>query len=65
MTETTKMTEARAITKADQLLLLLIEHQPGLFAHGLLHGETTAERAAKALATVRATLIEELQKQPN
>ena len=64
MTELAKMTELQAVLKADRLLELLIQHQPGLFAHGLLHGEKTALHAAKALAGFRATLIADLMLQP-
>lgn len=64
MTELSKMTEMQAVIKADRILELLIQHQPGLFAHGLLHGEKTALYAASALAGFRSTLIAELMKQP-
>ena len=64
MTENTRMSENDAAIKADRILELLIQHQPGLFSHGLLHGANTARSAATALAQFRSTLIGELVTQP-
>lgn len=64
MSELKKMSANDAIMKADRLLEMLIQHQPGLFAHGLLQSANTADNAAKALAGVRLQLITELMKQP-
>ena len=63
MSELKKMSANDAIMKADRLLEMLIQHQPGLFAHGLLHSTNTADNAARALAGVRLQLITELMKQ--
>lgn len=64
MSELKKMSANDAVIKADKLLEMLIQHQPALFPHGLLHSANTADNAAKALAGMRLKLITELMQQP-
>lgn len=56
------MTEDQAIARADNLITVLIQHQPGFMPP--LQNPSYAEQLAKSLATFRLTLIRELTAQP-
>lgn len=51
------MTNSEAEKRADELLDLLIKHQPTLMPHGLNHSAGSAKNLAQALLTIRTDLI--------
>lgn len=53
-----------AVARADQVLQLILQHQPGAVAATSLRHIDNATETAKAIAAFRLTLIEELRKQP-
>lgn len=61
---TPKMDDNSAKAHADNLVRMLIEHQPGLFGTGTANQAEPAKRVAQGLAALRAELIEQLKKQP-
>lgn len=58
------MTEIEAVRMADRIVEKILEHQTLFSPNGLLNSQTTAGSMGSAIATLRATLVAELQKQP-
>ena len=59
------LTPSEAVTRVDNLIDAMVQHQPNLFRDGALSGSDSGKFAAQALASFRKTLIEELQRQPS
>lgn len=59
------MEEKFAVTKADDLIKLMIQHQPNLFGTTVspLSEVDRAKKAAQSLAALRTELIEQLKPQ--
>lgn len=63
-TEGLPMEKDEATAKADNLINLMIQHQPNLFGNRPpLHSEELAKTAAQSLAALRAELIAKLTQQ--
>jgi hypothetical protein len=58
------MTEIEAVRMADRIVAKALEHQTVFPPNGLLSSQATAAAMGAAIATLRATLVAELQKQP-
>ena len=57
------MTREEAAARADDIIRLLLTHQPGTLGTGPLVNGDTAQRAAQAIATFRKELIGQLEQQ--
>jgi len=53
-----------ATNKSEELIKIILQHQPGLFGTTPLCTEESARQAAQSLAALRAELIAQLEKQP-
>jgi hypothetical protein len=58
------MDQSQAATKADEILIALITNQPNFWPSSALAAQGAEQTVARRIASVRQTLIEELQKQP-
>ena len=59
------MNDPLAVSKADEFIRLILQHQPDLFgAYHPLTAEDKAKRVAQSLAALRAELIAQLKQQP-
>jgi hypothetical protein len=56
--------EIDAATQANDLIKLILQHQPGLFGSAPVSNSDRAQETARALAAFRAELIEQLKQQP-
>jgi len=57
------MDQFNASAKADNLIAALISNQPNFWPENRLLNEANAREAARLLAALRSTLVEELMKQ--